>query len=198
MLREGYGLQLSQGAANRYLGGVFNRIFIVPFQTGIWTNMYSAEHGLLGISNIRPLTLLVGSKFVNLPNVVGITYTSSGLASVSCNTSFIFDYQASFGIFVGWCLSGFLLASLDFFILAFRGLNGGLLVACVAAFLASALSLLSSAFTTCLVTHGIAIVALLSMLFRHFWHSEFIHRCCQGCFFFGLFTDASQMKRARA
>lgn len=135
--------------------GVFNRLFIIPFKTGILTNLYAQEHGLLGVSGIRPLAMLAGADYLNVPNVVALTYGRNPLASSSANTSFLFAFQACFGMWAGWGVSAILLCGLDYVLHFFRGLKPALLPAFLATLLTATLSLLSSAYTTCLLSHGI-------------------------------------------
>ncbi len=162
-----------EGAANRlsfqlfwdYLSsGLFVRVFVTPFETGVMTNLYAQENGLLGISNIRPLAILFGQQFVHLPNVIGLSYMHTKIISVSANTCFLFDYQASFGVIPGWYVSLVLLAILDFLLLCYRNLKSRILIIFMAALLTSSMFLISSAYTTSLITHGILIIPLMGLL----------------------------------
>ena len=144
-------------------GASFQRVFVTPFQTGVWTNLYAQEHGQLGVSNIRPLALLFGQEYINLPNLVALDYApgASAIPSSSSNTCFLFDLQASFGLFTGWAVAAVLICLLDLVLYAFAGLNGQILTAFLAVLMTAAFSLLSSAYTTCLLSHGILPAALL-------------------------------------
>ena len=162
-----------EGAANRisiqlfwdYLSsGLFVRVFVTPFETGVMANLYAQENGILGISNIRPLALLFGKEFVHLPNVIGLSYMHTKIISVSANTCFLFDYQASFGAIPGWGVSVILLSALDFLLLCFRKLDGRMLIVFIAALLTSSMFLISSAYTTSLITHGILIIPIIGLL----------------------------------
>jgi hypothetical protein len=86
----------------------------------------------------------------------------SRIMTVSANTSFIFDFQASFGLFGGWAVSLVCICLLDYSILLLRRLQGPTLLALTAAFLTAQHSLVSSAFTTCLSTHGILLIAVVA------------------------------------
>lgn len=144
-------------------GGVAQRVFLVPYETGVWTNLFAQDNGLLGVSNIRPLAALADVQFIDLPNVVGLTYVVNPLDSVSANTCFLFDYQASFGLINGWILSLILLCSLDSCLYAFRPLKGRLLPAIIACFMLALRALSSAAFTTSLLSHGILVFVLIAV-----------------------------------
>lgn len=146
---------------------VFGRVCVTPFLTGIWSNRYALEHGLLGIANIRPLALLYGVPYVNLSNVVALAYVPHAMPSSCANTCFLFDYQASFGLFPGWVVSLVLLCGLDLLLGLFRGLRGPILVAFLAAFMTAQVTLASSTFTTTLLTHGLLPLAVLAAVVKH-------------------------------
>ncbi|MFC1590899.1 hypothetical protein ACFL43_00075 [Thermodesulfobacteriota bacterium] len=154
------------------------RAFIIPFQSGVWSNIYSQEFGLPGIASVRPLALLMGLDWVNLPLHAACAqpfdkpYTLSSMTSL--NACFLFNYQAAFGLVKGWGISLVLLCGLDLLLFAFSGLSGALLCAFTAALLVSLTSLLSGAYTTCLVTHGVVPIALLALLFSRII-SGFMH-----------------------
>jgi hypothetical protein len=152
---------------------IASRACVAPFLTGMWTNLYSHENGLLGISNIRPLALLMGVQHVNLPNLVALAYSPHAIPSSSANTCFLFDLQASFGLIGGWIVALVLLGALDFLLYAFRPLQGGVLVAALAVFLTANLSLISSAFSVSLLTHGILPSAAVAMALSHYHRRSF-------------------------
>ncbi len=160
--RSGMISELSVDLTARFMRtGVFNRLFVIPFETGVWTNLYAQEHGLLGVSGIRPLAVLAGVDYLNVPNAVAQAYARNPMPSSSANTCFLFAFQGCFGIWAGWIVSVVLLCGLDYLLHFFRGLKPVLLPAFLAALLTATLSLLSSAYTTSLLSHGILpIVAL--------------------------------------
>ena len=165
IFRDGKASQLSVSLILDYLGGgLFRRTFQTPYETGVMTNMYAQVHGLLGVRNIRPLALLFGKEFVALPNAVGLSFMNAKVASVSANTSYLFDFQASFGVWPGWLISIPALGLLDGLLGLFRRLDGLLLTAMLAVWLTYQQTLVSSAWTVCLVTHGILSLALLAWL----------------------------------
>ena len=142
---------------------IFKRLFVAPFSDGVLTNLYAQEHGLLGVSGVRLLALLWGVEHVNVPNVVALTYMKNAMASSSANTCFLFDFQACFGLLPGWILSVVLLCGLDHLLYLFRSLKASLLPAFLAALLVATLSLLSSAYTVSLLSHGILPVTALAV-----------------------------------
>ena len=105
--------ELDSQVFETYSVSVLDRAFIAPFDTGVLANRYAEDVGGLGISNIRPLALLAGVEPVNLPNIVNRTYFPHLRESGMVNTSFVFDLQASFGIWPGWWCALALLAMLD-------------------------------------------------------------------------------------
>jgi hypothetical protein len=169
ILRDGQLDHLSPALVWRYLSdGLFERICVTPYETGVMTNLYAEQNGLLGITNIRPLALIFGQDYVALPNLVGLSYMYAKVSSVSANTSFLFDLQASFGIWPGWAVSGVALCALDALMVFFKRLNGLVLVAFYATFFAFLLALVSSAYTTTLITHGVLPTAFLAA----FWAKQ--------------------------
>lgn len=140
-------------------GGIAERVFVVPFEMGISTMRYAQDHGLLGIHNIRPLTVLFDCDFVSLPNEVFREFYARkfvmAVDSGYANCCFLFDFQASFGLPGGWLVSLAVLAPLDLSLLWFRRLPPGLLIACLATFLLGTFSLISGAYTTCLISNGL-------------------------------------------
>ena len=159
----------------RYYESIATRAFVVPFETGVRTLAYTDETGLPGIRSNRLLATLYGEQHVNLPRVVyqktfpGITDTGS------INTCFLFDLQASYGIWMGWLIALPLLMVLDLVMLAFKIARGRLLVAFYATFLVSTLYLISSAYTTALVTGGILTSVALMYCTIQFARVRLIH-----------------------
>ncbi len=165
-MRAGRLDELSPESATKALsGGLFGRVFVSPFRTGVWTNLYAQEHGLLGVSNIRPLALLCGTKYVNLANRVALAYIPGVVRSCHSNTCFLFAFQASFGLLPGFVVALVGLCCLDFLLFGFKRLNGSLLVVMLASFMVALLSLNSGAFTVCLNTHGLLWIPVLAWMF---------------------------------
>ena len=121
--------------------------------------------GLLGISNIRPLSSIMGVSFIDLPNGVSqFIYPNDKIKTGSANTSLVFDFQASFGLYYGATIGLMCIVLLDFLMFCFRKSKGLLLVVLYGLLLRTIFSLTMSSFTTSLNTHGILMVALLSMV----------------------------------
>ncbi len=158
-------------AVDTYGRGMTDRAFVTPFKTGVWTNLYAEEHGLLGIRNIRPLALLFDEDYCYLPNAVAKEFMPHVMDSANANTCFLFDFQASFGLAVGWVVALVLLCALDSVLICFRPLSPGMLIACLSTFLLCTFSLLSAAFSVCLISHGIAASAGLAVVFNA-WHGN--------------------------
>ncbi|GFO63830.1 hypothetical protein [Geomonas paludis] len=144
--------------------GIFERIFISPFSTGVYTNLYAQHSGLLEYANIRPLASLFGVEHLNLAQAVGMRYVAGATENIGMNTCFLFDYQASFGLVPGFIVAFCSLVLLDLLILSFARLRGAALVAFYAVFLGSLMALSSTAFFVSLNTSGVLIVALAAWL----------------------------------
>lgn len=165
IFREGQWQMISPALIFDYLRtSIFHRVFMVPFEIGMWTNILAQEHGLFGIAAIRPLALLAGIQPVNIPNLVGMEFFPNPLLSINAATCFLFQYQAAFGFFPGWLLSLVLACGLDFLLPAFGALRGRLLVAFLASFLVANMVLVGANFTTALLSHGIGPIAILGYL----------------------------------
>lgn len=154
-------------------GGIAERVFVIPFEMGVANMAYAQEHGLLGIQNIRPLALLLGYDYVNLPNEVFREFYAyrfvMAVDSGYANCCFLFDLQASFGMAAGWLVSLVLLALLDGALYWFRRLPPGILIGCLAAFLLGVFSLISGNYTTCLISNGMLPTLMLAGAYLQFF-----------------------------
>lgn len=164
LIREGRAGDMSFAIFSRYFSGsLMHRAFVDPFEMGVWTNLYAHDHGLMGVRNIRPLANLFGAEYFNLPNAVALAYSRNALPSSSANASFLFDFQASFGLLLGWIVALVALFLLDFALYALRGFHPSLQVPFLAAFLVAVFQLAFSAFTPCLLSHGILPIVCLGL-----------------------------------
>jgi hypothetical protein len=165
LLRSGKGL-LEAGVT--LVQGISNRVFALPFETGLRSVEFAAERGFLDGANVRPFAILTGQEHVKLSReVYHAFYFGRGGAAIesgSANTCFLFDFQAAFGIWPGWWIALVAIGMLDFGLLAFRGLRGTMLPALLAVFLLTVLKLLSSAFTTTLLTGGIGLIIAFAVV----------------------------------
>lgn len=165
IMREGRFVEFSFALFWEYLtSGIFSRVFIVPFVTGVYTNIYAQDVGLLGISNIRPLASLFGVEHIQLAREAGRTLIQDSVFYTHMNTSFLFDFQASFGLFYGMLVSIPALLVLDFSMGLFRRLKGFVLVSLYSVLLCSLLALCSTGYFVSLNSHGILWVIALAWL----------------------------------
>jgi hypothetical protein len=162
--REGkFGELSTESFSAMIVRGIFARMFLGPFATGVYTNIYAQDIGLLGLSNIRPLATVFGADYVHLANVAGLYAFPHALESTGMNTCFLFDFQASFGSVPGFVVSVVVICLLDAIMLSYRRLSGILLVVLYALQLLTILSLTSSGFSTCLNTHGVLWVPIIAI-----------------------------------
>lgn len=150
--------------------GIANRAFVMPFETGLLSVQFASEQGFLDGANVRPYAILTAQPYLELPSEVYMKYFygrgGAAIESGSANTSFLFDFQAGFGIWPGWWIALMAICALDFGLMAFRTLQGLALPAVVAAFLQiTAFKLTSGAFTTALITGGIGLTLAIGFLF---------------------------------
>lgn len=166
MARSGLLENPSVGSFFDHILTASNRVFVDPLNTGVSTNLYAQENGLLGISSNRPLASITDVPFVDLPhNVAQFIVPNSRIKTGSANTAFIFDFQAAFGLYVGSVISLLLLCSLDFLLFCFRKSGGLVIVVLYGLFLRGIFSLTASSFTTSLSTHGILWIVLAAILY---------------------------------
>jgi len=153
------------------VNAIINRLFIDPFASGVATNLYAQEVGLQGVSNIRPLSVLLDVPFVDLPNKVGLfIHPDASIKTISQNTSFLFDFQASFGLYLGATLSTVLLCTLDLSLFCYRKVNGIFLVILYGLLLRCVFSLTTSSFTTSLNTHGLFWIIFIPTMWTLYTH----------------------------
>jgi len=166
LLREGRFDELTvEKVVETSVGPITNRVFVMPFETGLFTVLYSQERGLLGVSNIRPLALLFGYEYEHLANKVALEYYSNALESGSANTCFLFDLQASFGLFGGWLIALVLLCVLDYALNLLRRVSPGIVPVFTTVFLVCTYGLISCAYTTSLISHGLLPTVALAWCF---------------------------------
>jgi hypothetical protein len=138
---------------------VQSRLISTPFTTGPMALHYAEKQfpGGLDGANIRPWRLLTGGRHVNLPNGAFNHYFPwSPFKSGSLNTCFVFDYQAGLGLYPGWLLALAAICLLDFLILVFSaGPPSPVRIAFQGVFYIGLCAMISSAFTTALLTHGL-------------------------------------------
>ena len=53
-------------------GGIFQRVFITPMETGLWHAHYAQTVGYIGVAGIPRLATLFGVESINLANIIFI------------------------------------------------------------------------------------------------------------------------------
>ncbi len=148
---------------------VFARAVVAPFETGVWTEAYVRSYGRTGFDSIGfPLRNRLGFGYVPLPNRVAAFRNPSGLDSEWMNTAWLFDYQASFGLPVGFALALISVMALDLLMRAFTRLRGPVLIMLLAVFYRNLLDFVSSAFTSVLFSGCVGAVVLAWFCSRAF------------------------------
>ena len=96
--------QTSELPLQNVLLGLYERVFVLPFETGAYTIAAAEQYNFFQGDNIRPLAILRDTPYLNLSNKIYLDYYHrDGLpVTGSANTCFLFDFQASFGIVGGW------------------------------------------------------------------------------------------------
>ena len=133
----------------------------------------TSEYGLRSVENIRPLALLFGYDYKYLASTICLEYIPGALETGNANTCFLFDLQASFGLYAGWAVSLALLCLLDPILYIFRRLSSGMLIVCTGMFLLCTHSLVSGAYTTVLISHGLLPMVTLAILYLWFVQRSF-------------------------
>ena len=163
ILREGKIVSLDR-FVDLLFGPVFLRVFLTPMKTGLWYVDYVQTNGFVGISGVRPLALAFGEKFINLPNVIGLSYIAHPLLTVSANTCFIYDFYACFGL-LSIPLSILVWFALDLFLLAFR-YPSPVTIAIVAVLWLRSNFFISGAYLVNLISHGIFLLFFFTILWQ--------------------------------
>ena len=163
VMREGQELNLL--AFLDYLkGGIFERIFVIPMEVGLWHVHYAQTEGFVGIAAIPKLAVLFGEAPLYVPNLIFQKYTLYQLESGSAVTSYVFSYYSYFGM-VSFVFSMIALWSLDLTLLVFdRFQNNAVLLAAVAALHTSSIAFVSTDFTTVLITNGFLLILVVGVL----------------------------------
>lgn len=147
-----------------FYGLLLERFFVSPFITGVYTNIFAQDHGHLGVTSIRPLAIIMGQSYLPLPQAAGFYMSGMVVTPPNMNTSFLFDLQASAGIWMGFAISVILIFALDILPTAFSRLSPSSTVAFYSAQLIALISLLSSGYTTSMVSHGIGPIFLIAAI----------------------------------
>lgn len=141
-------------------GGIFNRLFIVPMETGLWHTHFAQNFGFFGVAGIPKLARLFDIEPINVSNIIGLHYTNTTIESISANTSFVFSYYSYFGL-PSFLFSILLLLLLDIAIIVYSKLSDKLLVPCVATVSVASWSFINSNYSTVLLTHGFLVLLIV-------------------------------------
>jgi hypothetical protein len=163
ILREGQVINL--GLFFQYFrGSIFQRLFVIPMEVGLYHVHYAQTHGLFGIAAIPRLAALAGIQPVNVANLIYSTYYNYPLASGIANTSYVFSYYSYFGILsFFFSLGGLWVLDSTLWILK-KIRNTSILLACLAALLTSSLAFVSADYTIVLLTNGFLLIVLIGWL----------------------------------
>ena len=145
-------------------GGIFERVFLVPMETGLWHVHYGQEVGFVGAAGIPKLAEIVGVDPINLGNLIYLEYSPYHVFSGLANTCFVFAYYTCFGI-GSLILSLLGLWALDLAFLVFDKIrNNAILLAAVAATATSSFWLVSTMYTTALITNGFIFILIIAII----------------------------------
>ncbi|MCD6298026.1 MAG: hypothetical protein J7M30_12825 [Deltaproteobacteria bacterium] len=161
-VRHGGGVSL-ESLWDEFSTTVFNRVFNVSTQVGIWHMDFVQRYGYWGVSGISKLAPLFGVQPVIVDNLIMSEYfkqTNTGLATVN---SFITNY-ANFGLFVGMTLSIVTVWMLDLIMILYRRFTPVMLLPSICFFFFVANGVISSNFETLLITRGL-IPGVILLLF---------------------------------
>lgn len=159
LLREGEGL----GAFWEYIRIIIvHRVWTSPLEVGTWYLDYSAQYGIIGIAAFPKLAQWLSVMPIDMPNVIGLSYTSGGSESVSAGAGFIFSYYAYIGV-ASPVICLFLTQVLDITLRVYQRLNRWLLVPAMVGVALALLSMVQGDFTVGLVSHGLIPVLILAL-----------------------------------
>ena len=156
---------------NYLSGGIFQRVFYSPMQTGLYYTHFTQTVGFIGVSGVPKLATLFGISPINAANYLGLLYTDTHIESVNMNTSYVFAYYCYFGI-GSFVFSLFGLWLLDTVLLIYRKMSSLMLTACIASVSIASISLISSEYTVVLLTHGFIVILLTSVFIDRFYRSR--------------------------
>jgi len=167
LLREGIGIEDFSGLYFSYMGSILNRIFFMPFHVGCWYMHYAQENGPLGIGAIPKLAKLLRVEPLDGPNIIGLIYGpqyygKAVLGSISATSGYLFGLYGYFGI-ISFPISLLALWLTDISVYLYRRLELFALIPCLASINLSTLMFVQSDYTVVILTHGFALILLLSL-----------------------------------
>jgi len=158
--REGKAIS-AKSFVGYFRGSTYQRVMIIPMETGLLHVHYVQNHSFIGIQAIPKLATAMGIKPLNVPNFIAKMYSGDLLTTSWANTSYIYAYYSYFGLiaFIP-CLLGLWL--LDLCLLVYRRLSDTMLIPCVAS-VAIGVNIFSSVeYTVGLFTFGVLLLPLVS------------------------------------
>lgn len=165
ILREGKSMEVA--IIFEYLGYSARRPFITMMDVASWYVQYAQIHGIFGIVSIPKLAAIIGIEPVNIPNLIGLTYTNTSVKTTTAGAGYLFTYYSYFGL-TSLLFSILGLWFLDLALLVYKRLSNVMFLPCIAAASLSILSFISSDYTVVLLTHGFGTILLLSWLIDRF------------------------------
>lgn len=160
LMREGKYITIS--AFIRYFSYLIKRICVSPMEACLWHMHYAQTNGIVGIEGVRPLAIIFGGEYINLPNIVGLAYEYNPLKTIHCDTGFFFDYYACFGI-ATIAISIFLTILLDFVLPLLRRCDI-LMIPLLSLMFFKSINFIESAYTVTFFTHGFILIPFLAFL----------------------------------
>lgn len=166
-MREGGSVFDFPWHALEYLGYVWKRAFVTPFEMGLWFMHYEQTFGPMGWGGIPRLAQLFDVRPLDAANLIGLAYAprveTSVLPTVGANAGYIFTTYAYGGVLLApLTLLG--LWALDSALLVYERLREGVLVPTVASVSVSALMFLQSDYTVVWLTHGFGVLLVLGLM----------------------------------
>ena len=165
ILRQGEALTFGR-FSDLLVNGTFGRVFYGPMMVGSWYVHYAQTYGFVGVGGVPKLAFVFNKQVTNVQNVIGLTYASTTIDTVSANGSFVFSYYCYFGLVVfPICVAA--VWALDLSVLVYEKLfKGDLLLACVASVSVAAISVVSTDYATALVSNGILMIATTAYVLK--------------------------------
>lgn len=160
LLREGKAVTL-KSFVEYFRVSTYQRVVIIPMETGLYHVKYAQEYGYFGIQAIPKLATAMGIEPLNIPNFITKYMSGSPIDTTSANTAYIYAYYSYFGLlaFIP-CLLGLWL--LDLSLLVYRKLSANLLIPCVACISIAANTFSQTEYTISLFSQGFLLLLLVS------------------------------------
>jgi len=167
LLREGKTIEDFAGLYFSYMGFILDRIFFMPFHVGCWYMHYAQENSPLGIGAIPKLAKLFRVEPLDGPNIIGLIYApqyygKAVIGSISATSGYLFGLYGYFGI-VSFPISLLALWVTDISVYMYKRLELFVLIPCLASMNLSTLMFVQSDYTVVILTHGFAMILLLSL-----------------------------------